>query len=536
MMDSMMRRDTGAAFCRSAGLFLWIGYSALSCGCRVPLSGSALAVHQHGSAISALPDEERAAHAPYGSPVVMEEAESLLPERLLTLWETRAIAVRANPDVHAAHARLQVALARIAQLQSQYLPTVSMTMNSSRTFMTPASRNPLGTGLQPATFVASDGDTNNLAITGLLNALRGPLFGGGARGDMNPFSKHSFALSGSWLIFNGFIREAQVLASKHLYLASADSLLDVQRLIISAVDVAYYQVQLAQEQIRIARADEVFSQEQLDETTKLRAAGRATSADVNNFRVRVLAAKATVIAAVGLRDSGRVLLAELMGIPGAILPAALSLSPLIPETKEELELPDVSAWVERALGRRPDLSQFDRIVDSEFQNVRVADGAYLPSLNASGSWGYDRTSGYRMSEDDQSAALGIELRWELYTGGRRTAQVRAAEGLRAQAIADRNRLRLAVESEVRRAIIDLRNAQEQIYLQRENLEVARESRRVIQAGYLAGKETLVRLNEAQRDFVTADADLTLARIRLRRAWSDLRTAGGLILLKPAPTP
>jgi outer membrane protein TolC len=53
---------------------------------------------------------------------------------------------------------------------------------------------------------------------------------------------------------------------------------------------------------------------------------------------------------------------------------------------------------------------------------------------------------------------------------------------------------------------------------------ALENRRIVQVGYLAGKEDLNRLNGAQRDFITADADLALARIRLRQAWTDLRTA------------
>ena len=34
---------------------------------------------------------------------------------------------------------------------------------------------------------------------------------------------------------------------------------------------------------------------------------------------------------------------------------------------------------------------------------------------------------------------------------------------------------------------------------------------------MAGKETLNRLNEAQRDFIAADVNLTRARIRLRHA-------------------
>lgn len=522
------RRESPRLFGTGFGLVACAAIaSCAASGCKVPIAGSSSVLHRHFEALAALPEDQRAVPAPYGSPVKMEEAAALLPEGILPLEDSRALAVRANPDVHAAHARLQVALARIAQARSRYLPTVTMTVNSSRTFLTPASRNFLSTGLQSSTAAPTGIETSNLAVNGLLNALRTPLFGFDVGGETNSFSDHSLALSASWTIFDGFIREAQVLAAKHLYLASADSLLDVQRLIISAVDVAYYQVQLAQEQIRIALADEVFSQDQFDETTKLRRAGRATSADVDNFRVRVLAAQANVTAAIGLRDSGRVVLAELMGIADVNLPQELALSPLLSETQEELELPEAGEWIARALEHRPDLSQLDRIVDSELQNVRVADGAFYPSLNASGSWGFDRSSNYKLTADDQSAALGVELRWELYTGGRRRAQLRAAEGLRTQAVADRYRLRLAVQAEVRRAIIDLQDAQEQIRLQRENLKVALESRRIIQAGYLAGKETLTRLNQAQRDFVTADVDLTLARIRLRRAWSDLRTAGGL---------
>ena len=77
---------------------------------------------------------------------------------------------------------------------------------------------------------------------------------------------------------------------------------------------------------------------------------------------------------------------------------------------------------------------------------------------------------------------------------------------------------------MRKAIIDLTDAQVQIRLRRESLATARENRRIVQAAYVAGKETLTRLNEAQRDFIEAEANLALARIRLRKAWSDLYAA------------
>jgi len=500
---------------------------SLTLSCRAPLDSIRVVLDRHAEAVERLPDEERSGSAPYEAPVVTVRAEDLLPDGVLTLETARSIAVRANPDVHAARARLEAARARIAEARARYLPTVVFTHTSVKTFHTPASRNRLNTLLQPAQPVPTDIDTQNLAVTTLLNAIRRPLFGlGRPKGNRNPFSEHSSALAATWVVFDGFVREAQLLSAKYLHSAAVQSLMDVERLIIQAVDTAYYHVQLAEERLRIARADEEFSREQLEETEKLRAAGRATKADVGNFRVRMLAAKTNVTAAVGLRDTGRVVLAELLGLSDVTLPPERRLSPLAKETDKEMTVPDVELWVERALANRPDLLQLEAVLESNEENVRAAKGLYSPSVAVSGSWGYDRSSNLRYTFEDQSSAAAVELQWELYTGGARRAGVRAAESARAEAAAALSRRRLTVQAQARRAIIDLADAREQIRLQRENLETARENRRIIQAAYVAERETLTRLNEAQRDFIQADASLALARIRLRQAWSDLHAAAG----------
>ncbi len=482
-------------------------------------------LERHAQAVTKLPEEERSELLPYGEAILTAEAETLLPKDVLTLEAARRVAVRANPDVHAAQARLQTAAARVAEARARFFPLVVVTHDTARTFQTPASRNRLSSLLQPTPALPTDVNSANPGVTALLNALRRPLFGGGnAEGNSEPFSEHSTAFTLSWTVFDGFVREANLLATKHIHQASKESLVDVQRLILRAVDSAYYQVQLAQEQLRIARADEAFGEEQFRETQKLRAVGRATSADVDNFRVRVLAAQARVTAADGLREGGRVALGELMGLPESTLPTGLLLSSLAEETEQELARVEASGWVEHALSRRPDIRQIQSLVQSEAETVRAARGLYSPSVVASSSWGFDHSSTLEYGKDDQSSAAAFEFRWELCTGGARAARVRAAESNRAETAARLNRIRLAVQSQVRRAVIDVTNAQDQIRLHRETVATALENRRVVQAGYLAGKETLNRLNEAQRDYITADADLTLARIRLRQAWTDLHAA------------
>lgn len=496
-------------------------------GCRAKLDSIDVILRRHEKAVAKLPVETRDRLMPYGAPVATDESDEILPPGPLPLDTARAVAIRANPDIHAAQARLEAARAAIAEARSRFYPSIFFTHNSTRTFHTPASRNRLATLIQPQPTVPTDIESSSLAATTLLNALRLPFFGGNKpKGDTNSFSEHSSAFALSWTVFDGFVREANLLATKQVHQASWALLEDVERLVVRAVDTAYYQVQLGQERIRIARADEKFSRDQLDETEKLRKAGRATIADVNNFRVRMLAAQANVTASEGLRDTGFVVLAELMGLTDACAPRNLEMPPLEDETDDQMTTPDPDPWIERALANRPDLHSLEHQLEADKESVRAARGLFMPTVAVSGSWGFDRSSNVHYEKDDQSSAVVMEFRWELFTGGARRAMVREAESRRAETAANLNRLRLAIQSDVRQSLIRLRDAQTQIRLQRENVTVALENRRIIQVGYAAGNDTLVRLNEAQRDFFTADADLALSRIQLRQAWSDLNAAAG----------
>ncbi|RME39555.1 MAG: hypothetical protein D6788_05185, partial [Planctomycetota bacterium] len=128
--------------------------------------------------------------------------EDYLEDRVLPLEKARALTLAANPDIHAALSRLQAARARIAEARSRFLPTLQFSHTFTRTFHTPASRNRLNTLLQPAQSIPSDLDTSSLAVTTILNALRLPLFGAKPKGNTNPFSEHSTALTVTWTAFD----------------------------------------------------------------------------------------------------------------------------------------------------------------------------------------------------------------------------------------------------------------------------------------------------------------------------------------------
>jgi outer membrane protein TolC len=236
------------------------------------------------------------------------------------------------------------------------------------------------------------------------------------------------------------------------------------------------------------------------------------------------AAQASVTTARGVWETSRVVLAELLALPGAQIPEATTLPPLADEVSSALVAPDETTWLARAMRNRPDLAQLAHLVDAASENVRVAKGQFIPTLTLTGSYGWERRSTISYGQDDQASAMGVELSWRLFTGGFRTAQLRRYREEQREMEARHARARLRIASEVRQAIITLINAQETVRLERLALDAATENRRIIREQYAAGKAALVRLNEAQRDYVQSDVNVTAARVRLRQAWADLYAA------------
>lgn len=509
-----------------------LGAVLLAGGCGGEFDSLETILQRRSAALAGLPEEHRPWQAGYDPRPETDQAEPLPPAGLLTVAQSRRFALRGNPDIHATRARIEQALARIGEARAAYFPTVILGHSSARTFLTPSSRNAFNIpAAQPLPNLPAS--LQEFDVNTLLQLLSTPLFGQNRPGAISrSFSQHTTTLSATWTLFDGFAREARLLASKYLFGAAKMALADAQRLLIQAVDGAYHQAQLGREQLRIAEADEAFSREQLAVARRRLEAGKATQTDVLNFELRVRAAQADVVAARGLLENARTVLAELMGRDDALMPPQLTLSPLADETERELTVPPVEQWVQRALASRPDLARADYELKSKIEEVRVARAQFWPVLLASGSYGFDRTSNLTYDNQDQAASGAIEFRWQLFTGGLRTSQLRFSEAERVQRAAELRRLRQQVTSQVRQAVISLIDGQEQVRLQRLNLASATQNRRIVEAEYAAGKASLVRLNEAQRDLIGTEVGLARARIRLRQAWSDLRAASAVPATEP----
>lgn len=451
---------------------------------------------------------------------------------ILDLETAKAIALRNNPSMKAAAARVDQAKARVRQARSAYFPTVGATGSVSKTWIDEntyrtAKRQAFVGSLQGGTAggSASVAQSTLPVLTALGSAANAFDAAIRARDRVeDDFTTYSAALTIQWLLFDGFAREFNHAAAKFgaKELEAAD--LEARRLLLDAVAGAYYAAALAREDVTIAKADEVFNLRQLKEAQARRRVGTGSLSDELNFEVRVNTARASLIRGERSYAVAMLGLAELLGMPEGKFSQNVELAPLTEEDPEELTSPDVLACVERALELRPDLRQRRHAAGRAKAEMKAGRGVFYPSVSASATRSATLQGDNDIGQDDFATTVGLNVSYSIFAGGRNRARYVETKAARLEAEHNADSAEIAVRADVRSAAELLMEAQKQLWLQRANAVFVQKNRDLVEKEYRAGQASLVRLNEAQRDLTSAQGQLALARVTLRQAWHSLKTA------------
>jgi len=420
----------------------------------------------------------------------------------LDLRTAARIALEKNPSLAAAAARVAQAREQAAQARARYWPTIDAEGAGSRVEL---SRNDREESLAMAR-----------------------LFDPSATID-DPQNRYRAALTANWVLFDGFERKFANLSARYGEQRTEAARSDAQRLLLSAVASAYFQAQLSNEDIAIAKADEAFNERQLDEAKARRRLGTGSLSDELNFQVRANSAKTSRIQAEVAYETNRIALAALLGLPGAVFPEHVLLAPLAEETAEEMSPPEPEPLVKLARGQRPDLVEADLALKQAEAEIRRAQARFYPTVNLTGTVEGDRDEDLQFDGDDLGNAVSLNLKYNLFSGGADSARHREARARKRETEKILEERVLEVSSEVRTSAARVTSAQRQVALQRANAELVRRTRDLVEKEYNAGQASLVRLNEAQRDQTSALSRLALARAALRQAWFNLETDTGRIL-------
>ncbi len=418
-------------------------------------------------------------------PAVSSSARDLSQLQSLDLTTAQTIALADNPSLMAAAERVEQAREQLQQAQSLYWPSID-------------------TG---GSYVKSRLSDSALAQQQLLAGISG------AEIDRTS-DNYNLSLVASWKLFDGFARKFNNLAAVYGQEESVQAGREGRRLLLQSVAESYYGAQLARYNLMIARANLDFNQQQLQEAQASYEAGAGSLSVVLNFKVQMNGAKTDMLLATKDQKIARYGLALLMGEESGKLPAGLELSDLTMINEAEFFPLETERLIEKALSSRPDLQRQEFALSRAESAVGSARAGYYPQLSLRGAFDGNRNEDLGFEESDFGSSLSLNFSYNLFKGGGDEARVAEARARKREFGRSLESRKNQVRTEVRQAVTRLEQAREQLLLQRASEALVRQTRDLVQKGYTAGQESLVRLNEAQRDLVSTQSRLALSLVAL----------------------
>ena len=418
------------------------------------------------------------------------EPSETVSEEYLTIEKAKQTALENNPGIQQALARIRSAKAILGQAYASWFPTISA---GGGYFYRHVDMQP---DWQPDIRVKEDitETTGNLKL--------------------------------NWLLFNGFARRAETIAAKYGVEQAKQTYANTQRLLVESVATAYYQAQLARENIRIAEKNAEFNRALEKNATIRREVGTASRSEMLNFSIRTVQAESDSIEASRNFTIACTVLAELMGFSGTELTAKLSNGSDHGEITDTI--PSYEQLVAVALKNRPDLLAIDAGIDAAEQRKNAVKGSWLPSIGLSAGLSYTKQEGADPVQEERDRYAGVTASWNIFTGGKRSAEF---QGKKAEvfALEEEKHLKiLSIQSGIRQAIANAEAARKQLQRQEKARKMTQQVRNDIELLYKTGSATLTRLNEAQTDLVRAEGLAASSRAQYLLAIEKLRSESGEI--------
>jgi len=340
---------------------------------------------------------------------------------------------------------------------------------------------------------------------------------------------YSVGLDASWeLDVWGRLRR-NLEANRASMQASAADLAAVRLSLQSELVQTYLQLRVMDEQQRLLNQSvEAFArswrltQNQYD-------AGIVPKSDVTQALTQLRSTEAQALDLQWQRAQMEHAIAVLTGVP----PSELNIA----ERDDIPELPAVPpALPSQLLERRPDIASAERQVIAANAQIGVAEAAWYPDLTLSASGGYQNSSfGNLLSVPNRFWSLGPQLALTLLDFGARRADLEAAEAAYDQTVANYRQTVLDSFREVEDNLVQLRVLAAEAVVQRQALEAAQESLRLIENQYRAGTVDFLSVATVQtsalnneRTYLTLLGDQLTASVQLIAAlgggWNEARLA------------
>lgn len=291
---------------------------------------------------------------------------------------------------------------------------------------------------------------------------------------------------------------------------------DTRDLVVLAVGGAYLQVTAAAARVESARAQLGVSNALYEQVSQQHAVGLVAQIDVNRSRVQMLTQKQRLVSLQNDLAKQKINLARMVGLPPNDGYEIADDVPFAPAPAISVEVA-----LRLAFEQRSDLKAAQAQVRAAERARSAAHAERLPSLALAADYGVIGTNPARAH--GTFAVVG-SLKFPIWNGGRIEGDVQQADAALTQRHAEMEDLRGQIETEVRKAYLDLEAARSQVEVATENLQVTEDNLKLTRQRYDAGVTDNVEVVQSQDsvagahlDFINSVFAHNLAKLSLARA-------------------
>lgn len=414
----------------------------------------------------------------------------------LTLEQGIALALEHNETLRIAREDLYSARQQVREARADALPQIDATGNYTRNWRLP-------------TFIFGEPPNAQEVTIGTKNNFDGTL---SLRQTIYSWGKVGAALKAA-----GLFREY-----------SEEGLRLVRQQVRSDVELAYYDVVLAEDLVRVSTLAMQRARENLRRVQHLREAGRVSGYELLRAEVQVSSLRPDSIRAENARVLSALNLKNLVGLDPHVdlqVPGGFR-----NETVLDTSLPE-DDLVRFGLERRPEMRQVTREVQMRKQAIRVAQAASRPSLDLTTTGRVQiQSNEFELNTDEatQSWSSGLVLSVPLFDGMRTRARVLQARADMRKADLQRARAERNISLQIRSAALDLKVAEERLAAQEQALSQARRGLEIAKSRYANGVGTQLELLDAELVLLQADTDYAQGRRNRAAALVALEQAVGVL--------
>lgn len=362
--------------------------------------------------------------------------------------------------------------------------------------------------------------------------------------NQNTYTESQIYGAGAFLRFNWDLinpqRVPQIAAARDQFeKAKNQYLISLRELRLQAAS-AYFLLQTSDDQVRIGKSATQSSSVSLRDARARLQAGVATKLDVMEAETQLARDQQKLTDGMLQQALARRDLARLLDLPQNVMPTAADPSALLGVWQPSLQESIVAAYA-----FREELSNLILDVSIANSNANNALGNIQPTLSIFSNSGWDKTfddgngsgstnTGYVLEVLNQE--IGLNLKWNLFDGGRSAAQARQQRQLATENTYKFSSQRDLIRYEVEQAYYSLQAQIRNLITTSRQVLSTRESLRLARLRFQAGVGTQRNVVDSQRDATTAEVEYSNSVGRYNTNVAQLRRRTGLDqVLRCSPT-